>query len=61
MIELLTAIAVWCGEPIGFTTYELVNQCRRELFLCATEPMEDKGRVVKAEAEVVACFGKAKL
>lgn len=67
MIELLTAIAMWCGQPAGNVDKPLyqpqqVNKCREVLFFCSTEysVMIEK-RVIKSESEIAACFGNSKI
>jgi hypothetical protein len=61
MTQLLTAIALWCGQPIGFTTYAQVEKCRREMLSCTTEniwsPLSYVRRL-RTEHEINVCFQK---
>jgi uncharacterized pyridoxamine 5'-phosphate oxidase family protein len=68
MIELLTAIALWCGNvndqsnSVTRVSTKTVNDCREKLYFCTTEiNMKSGFRVMKNDGEIVTCFGKQQL
>lgn len=62
MIELLTAIAIWCGNATpgyGLDT-KTVNQCREELLTCAQISVGFEVKT-KSQFELLKCFRERRL
>lgn len=53
IINLLTTIALWCGQPGQMKTAQHVNDCREWLLVCVQTARSDK--------ESQGCFAKEKI